>query len=317
METRLIENVSLPQAVDVERQVLSSFLNGSEVFTVYGDKIKPEHFYVTAHQKIFRMMITTGTLDTVLLSVLLPDLAVDISEISGSASHVCLDTQIAILLDRFARREAITAATRATQCFYDCDKPLSETVETLKSEIVVPSRELWHPEESRALITTMLSTVPEPFEFIIPGLLPKGVCGFLYGEGGSYKSLAALWLCIQLASSYAANSKWLGKFLLSGPPVRSMFCSVEDLGIDFHHRVRPIVDRFCEMRPDVSRESIVDAIAENFHLIPRERWMKDGVEHVIDETGKPTIKIDLISQYAKNNGIGLIILDTLSRLSLA
>lgn len=173
----------------------------------------------------------------------------------------------------------------------------------------------WNAADSRALIFRMLTTEPEPFVFIVPCLLPQGVCGFFYGEGGTYKSLAALWLCIQLAVGHIANSKWLGRFEICGV-IRSMFCSVEDPDIDIHHRVRAVVTNFCEMRSDVSRDSINEAIAEHFHVFPRERWMLDGYEHIVDEDGNPTIKVDSIIQYAKENKIDLIILDTLSRLSL-
>jgi RecA-family ATPase len=149
----------------------------------------------------------------------------------------------------------------------------------------------------------------------VPGLLPKGVCGFIYGEGGSYKSLAALWLCVQRAAGYVANSKWLDRFEICGAG-RSMFCSIEDQILDLHHRSRAVVNRFCSMRSDVSSESITNAVTENFHIFPRERWMEDKVEHIVDRDGNPTFKADLVARYAVDNGIDLIILDTLSRLSL-
>jgi len=55
-----------------------------------------------------------------------------------------------------------------------------------------------------------------------------------------------------------------------------------------------IVDRFakCARR---FQESIVDAVSET-SWFPRERWMQDGFEHIIDADGKPTVKTDLVSQ---------------------
>lgn len=188
------------------------------------------------------------------------------------------------------------------------------TIEKKPEEINIDNS-CWSASESRALIASLLLTEPEPFTFLVPGLLTKGVCGFLYGEGGSYKSLAALWLCVQRAAGFVANSKWLDRFEIFGAG-KSMFCSIEDPIIDIHHRLKAVVNRFCEIRSDVSRQAIQGAIEESFHLFPRERWMQDGFEHIVDIDGKPTLKTDFISKYAVENSIDLIILDTLSRLSL-
>ena len=194
-----------------------------------------------------------------------------------------------------------------------------EKLELLAKEVMQDGEpekaDCWNASESRALIASLLSTDPEPFTFLVPGLLTKGVCGFLYGEGGSYKSLAALWLCIQRAAGFVANSKWLDRFEIFGAG-KSMFCSIEDPIIDIHHRLKAVVNRFSEMRKDVSQQAIQGAIEESFHLFPRERWMQDGFEHIVDIDGKPTLKTDFISKYAVENSIDLIILDTLSRLSL-
>ena len=289
--------------------------------------LAPTDFYNSMHEKIFRAMADTKS---VVPEILLHSMNGNADEgmkallealIFDSATSPGIDHLVKILKDVSARRRLIEQNEISNAAYYNLEMPVVEITgraEQFQKKILgeVSDKTFWYPAESRVLITRMLTTEPEPFNFVVPGLLPKGVCGFLYGEGGSYKSLAALWLGVQRAAGFVANSKWLDRFEITGPAGRSMFCSVEDQQVDIHHRVKAIVDRFAEMRSDVSRESIVDAVSENFHVFPRERWMQDGFEHIIDADGKPTVKTDLVSQYAKDQDIDLIVLDTLSRLSL-
>ena len=175
---------------------------------------------------------------------------------------------------------------------------------------------VWDAAESQALIARMLLKEPEAFVFVVPELLSKGICGFLYGEGGSFKSLAALWLCIQLAAGEVVKSKWLDRFNICSAR-RAMFCSIEDPEADIHHRIKSVTERFYRMGGARVFPNIINAeIKKNFHLFPRERWMQDGCEHIVDAEGNPTLKVESIIQYARENSIDLIILDTLSRLSL-
>jgi hypothetical protein len=307
----------LPHDEVLESTVIASALYDQAQMAVLLSQVRPDDFYHSGHGRILAALATAnGDPSAAMIGMEDVDRDLFLQTKTGAAFHLDISPYVQKLLDLSARRRIIEQSERAIQAARNPEMPLSETVEGLKNAIVMPSRELWHPEETRVLITRMLSTEPDSFNFVVPGLLPKGVCGFLYGEGGSYKSLAALWLCIQRAAGFVANSKWLDRFEISGPAGRSMFCSVEDQEIDIHHRIRAIVERFSEMRSDVSRQSIEDAIAANFHCFPRELWMRDGFEHIVDVDGKPTIKADLVSQYAIAQEIDLIVLDTLSRLSL-
>jgi hypothetical protein len=178
---------------------------------------------------------------------------------------------------------------------------------------IEPKVKLWTPDESYQLIKGMLETEPMPFPFLIPKLIPEGVCGWVYGSGGSCKSLAMLWLHVLLAVKYTCNFKWLDKFQLDGEPIATMYCSIEDEAIDFHHRIYPIIDCIRKARPDVSRESLIEACARHLHLFPRERWMQDGCQYVVDHDGNPTIKKDRIIEYAAAQNIKLVTIDTFSR----
>ena len=50
---------------------------------------------------------------------------------------------------------------------------------------------------------------PDERFFLVPGLIPGGCVTSLYGDGGSGKTLLALWLMVAMASRYSIN--WLGQ----------------------------------------------------------------------------------------------------------
>lgn len=319
-----------PQALEVERTVLASLFITPEAVPLVVSRLARDCFYATQNQKIFdcikQMAARAIPVDVVSVGDELkkrgdfeavgaePYLSELIQNVATTAN---VEHHIKILIEKAKRRALICAAEEIKNQAFDgkAVEEIEAYLEALKGK-VSDKVTFWHPEESRLLISRWLTTDPPAFQFVVPGLLSRGLVGFFYGEGGSYKSLAALWLCVQRAAGFVANSKWLDRFEIEGPAGRSMFCSVEDQEIDVHHRIRAIINRFAEMRPDVSRESIEAAVAENFHVFPRERWTRDGSEHIVDADGKPTVKVEAVEEYARNQGVDLIIFDTLSRISL-
>jgi len=158
-------------------------------------------------------------------------------------------------------------------------------------------------------------TDPAPFEYVIPGLLAKGLCGFLYGEGGTYKSLAALWLVILRACGKVNyGAKWLDRFEIPGVG-RSVFFSAEDVEADLHHRVRAIAARILADRPDIPPSIIAHAISENCLIVSREQWVSDGELFFVNEEGKPTDKCPAIKDTVRAFGADLVILETFSRVA--
>jgi hypothetical protein len=156
---------------------------------------------------------------------------------------------------------------------------------------------------------------PVPFEFIVPGLLPKGIVGFLYGAGGSYKSLAALWLIIQRAIYEFDNKNcWMDRFPI-GAGGSSIFFSAEDLDIDFHHRIHNILQKIHEMRPDISIETLQKSIVKNTLIICREQWLLDGEIYLVDVNGKPTVKMKPAIKLINDFGADLAIFETFSRIA--
>lgn len=318
-----------PQDLACERMVLGSMLFTPSLIPYTMSRLSSDCLWATQNRKIFiciAEMFKKGVpVDVLTLAdelkkkEWLDDIGAEpyLSELlTVTATTENLSYHCGLLVEKAKLRRILGIISQIKNCAQN-EEPVELIVQKIEAlnKCLFNQNSLWHPAESRVLITKLLSTEPAPFDFIIPALLPKGICGFIFGEGGAYKSLSALWLCIQRAAGFVANSKWLDRFDIYGAG-KSMFCSVEDQEIDIHHRIKAIVDRFSEMRQDVSKESIVDAISENFHVFPRERWMSDGCEHLIDADGNSSLKTGLISQYAKEQSVDLIILDTLSRLSL-
>ena len=157
-------------------------------------------------------------------------------------------------------------------------------------------------------------TPPKPFEFIIPGLLAKGLVGFIYGSGGTYKSLAGLWLVLQRAScKILPDQKWLDRFPVT--PGKSIFFSAEDVLDDLHHRGYAILNSLIENDLSKSIEDLKPEISSNFRLIPREQWIADRELFLIDSEGIPTKKLESIIGFTNTFEADLILIETASRIA--
>jgi len=223
----------------------------------------------------------------------------DLQDVASSADP----GPVVKLLREFAeRRRRITEAERAAADAADMERPAilpDDAGHAWCSDSLSPAR--------------YFDTDPPEFQFIVPGLLARGLVGFLYGEGGSYKSLAALWLCMQRAcADIIADSLWLGKFpVLKG---KSIFFSGEDTDADLHHRVRSIAAAMHARRPEVPLEAIAREVSENCRIVPRERWVEDNELFLVDENGRATKKAEAIKKLISEFGADLAILETYSRI---
>lgn len=165
-------------------------------------------------------------------------------------------------------------------------------------------------------INDLLDTEPEPYEYIIDGLLTKGVVGVIYGEGGSAKTLATLWLSVRLATAGVAPGKWLGRFAISQPR-RVLYVCLEDLRVDTHHRLRAIVGE-C-LRGDAFTTPCVEAfrkaLTDNFLMLGRETIFADDPETLLDANAQPTAKFERLLRTVENLKPDVVFLDTWSKAS--
>ena len=292
-----------PQALDVERTILGSCLVDNGCLDMVRRECEHSDFYMNAHQQVFLALckyptingstVDPGRLANMVGSEGAPVLIAELMESICTVGN--LPFYISKLKERAARRAANSEINRA----YDLDEPFN-----------VPKLAKWTVENTRP---DWILQEPAPFEFIVPGLLAKGIVGFLYGSGGTYKSLAALWLVLQRATAQLiGGQKWLDRFDVTLG--RSILFSAEDLQIDLHHRIHNIISAMHEQRPDVPFAALQDAVIENCRIIPREKWIQDGELFVIDEDG-PTGKVDKIASFISDFGADLAFLETFSRIA--
>lgn len=119
-----------------------------------------------------------------------------------------------------------------------------------------------------------LWTESEPDErfFLVPGLIPGGCVTSLYGDGGSGKTLVALWLMVCMASR--STTKWLGERTLGWKSVglfaeddgdeivRRLHRICHGTGVDFAAVASSIV-----VLPGVGIDTVVAYFAETGELV--------------------------------------------------
>lgn len=189
---------------------------------------------------------------------------------------------------------------------------LNKEADELDPTIEKPVKKIWSISELQ--YKDIHTIAPPPTEFVIPNLLAKGIVGFLYGQGGSFKSLAALWLVIQRAiADVLPGQRWLDTFALTQG--KSIMFSAEDCEIDFHQRSYDIFQEIIGRSFDDATDDVLNALTENRLLVPREQWIDDKITYIVKENGQFTKKVTAIIDITNRFGADLIILETTSRIA--
>jgi RecA-family ATPase len=315
-----------PHSEPVEAAVLGSVIVSPDALEMACRALRSEHFYDSLHGLIFQTIVDmhyhNEAIDLITLAERLhgndeeKNSKIDfmLSElVEGTETSPNISGYVKILLEKFRLRSLRELAIRLQQAVESGDEEQVDRVQSEIAEIRGETVSKWTAAQLSP--RRFFENEPAPFNFIIPGLLAKGIVGFIYGEGGAYKSLAALWLVVQRAvGNLDCSQKWLGKFDIQ-PGGKSIFFSAEELDADLHHRVSSIVKSAHDIRPEISLELITNAISENCMIVSREHWIQDGEIFLVDETGKATKKFHSIVETIKLFGADLIVLETLSRIS--
>jgi putative DNA primase/helicase len=208
-------------------------------------------------------------------------------------------------------------------------KEISPFIET---ESIPPVEELLAQEPSKEEKPAVLWTAQgetltrffmqpvKPREFIVPNFLAKRTVGFIYGEGGAFKSLAALQLVIyRTLADRIPELNWLAHISMSGSFGRSIFVSAEDGFDDLQRRLADSIAAIaCEYK--IEESAVKTAVGENLLILSQEDWLKDKHWFLLDNTldyekdirsrNKSKALIRLIREF----GADLVILETFSRL---
>jgi len=303
--TPILPEIDITKALDSEFAVLAAGLLSKQSRELLSHSLTEVDLFNVNHKLIFRALQSysdTAVIDSVLFAkglnianakTLVADLLVD-----GGCDFTNIQQHIARIKEAAARRKEIELAQEIIKKACDPNEPFA-----------VPKLPEWTLENTRP---KWILQEPEPFEFIIPGLLAKGLVGFIYGSGGTYKSLAALWLVLQRGTGKViVGQKWFDRFEV--PFGRSIFFSAEDVLLDLHHRINNCLPTMLHARPDVPLSALQSEVLENCTFIPREQWVVDGTLFLFDENG-PTNKAEKIVELVNSFGADLVILETCSRI---
>jgi len=153
---------------------------------------------------------------------------------------------------------------------------------------------------------------PEPFPFLIEGLIPLGVSGTVYSGSGVGKSSLMLDMALRFSLFPEVNTNWLDKFkILSGGNI--LYVSGEDPKQIFHERFHKLVD-IISKEQNVPRETIQKLAEKNFHVLS----CSNRVEYLFRKEGSEVIAnpiFNKIKSTIKAHNIKLVLIDTKSRLS--
>jgi RecA-family ATPase len=147
---------------------------------------------------------------------------------------------------------------------------------------------------------------PPERHFLVPGLVPGGCVTSLYGDGGSGKTLIALWLMVAMASRYRVN--WLGERALgfksvglfseddADELVRRLHRICEGCEVDFAEVASSIV-----ALPGVGLDAVVAYFAETGELVVTP--IMDALLDKVRETGAALLVLDYAASIFGGNEI--------------
>jgi replicative DNA helicase len=296
----------LPQCVAIEMCILASFLGSDKIWLKYSIMIKPEYFYVTMHRRIFETMQKLNTTDIQIIIEALPEfedhaIAGILENIGG---NINLENEIAILKDRYERREIIAASEEAIEkSFTDFDCSPFEILQNATARVTGCTEHYNPPEAIRSII-------PRVFEKIDAAQLGENglktgvsdvdtmIGGFLDDEFiivAGRPAMGKTAFCLQIARHNAL----IGKI-----PV--LIFSIETGKVTLSARIL-----FAEAK--VSFEAVMNKYLpqRELPLIGLSAGPVTESEIYIDDTAGISInQIEAVTEmYVKNHGIKLVIID--------
>jgi hypothetical protein len=326
----------IPTDSEAENVLVSTLYKYPDLINKYQDKIKTTDFYYSNYRIIYSALIDMNSKNIPIDIITLDEYArkhnLKINLIDNINDGVILDSfefYLKRFVDASTKRKLINLFYKTLNEDSDINEIL-DNVSKLKNTNIGKKFDINDLSPLRFLNTD----VPE-VEWLIKDVLAKGICGFIYGEGGSFKSIAALSFVLQSAISSFFQTKWLDRFTIEPKtiinadskkqaiPLRGIFISAEDVEIDLHLRIKTIIaclvndliDKRKDLTPGVIFDTIQNAIEQNCLVLSQEQWADDRELFIVDENGKETSKIDSIIHLIKEFNADFVILETLSRIA--
>ncbi|NET48280.1 MAG: replicative DNA helicase [Merismopedia sp. SIO2A8] len=179
-----------PQNIDAEEAILGGILLDPEAISRVAEILRPEAFYISAHQSVFQATLTLSNqgqpTDLLRVTSWLRDQEL-LEKVGGQArliqlvdrtiSAVNIDQYAKLVMDKYVRRQLISAGTQITQLGFDAKTPLSQLLDQAEQSIfnVTQSR----PTKGLTSTADVIMTTFADIEQLSEGLVLPGIsCGF-------------------------------------------------------------------------------------------------------------------------------------------
>ncbi|MBF2001052.1 MAG: replicative DNA helicase [Synechococcales cyanobacterium C42_A2020_086] len=179
-----------PQNIDAEEAILGGILLDPEALGRVLEILRPEAFYISAHQEIYRaaialqvqgrptdlMSVTSWMQDHGLLEkVGGPSRLADL--VDRTISAVNIDQYAQLVMEKYLRRKLIQAGTEVAQLGYETNTPIEKILD--RAEQTVFSITQARPQQSLMATADILTTTFSDIESRSLGLVLPGIsCGF-------------------------------------------------------------------------------------------------------------------------------------------
>jgi replicative DNA helicase len=179
-----------PQNIDAEEAILGGILLDPEAMSRVLEILRPEAFYISAHQEIYRAAIALQAqgrpTDLMSLTSWLHDHG-SLEKVGGQArlaelvdrtiSAVNIDQYAQLVMEKYLRRKLIQVGNEVAQLGYETNMPLEKVLDQSEQKIfnVTQAR----PQQSLAATADILTTTFSDIESRSLGLVLPGIsCGF-------------------------------------------------------------------------------------------------------------------------------------------
>ena len=179
-----------PQNIDAEEAILGGVLLDPEAIGRVAEILQPEAFYISAHQEIYRAALVLSNqgqpTDLLRITTWLRDEGI-LDKVGGQArliqlvdrtvSAVNIDQYAKLVMDKYMRRQLISAGTQITQMGFDTKTPLAQLLDQAEQSIfnVTQTR----PTKGLTSTADVIMTTFADIEQLSEGLVLPGIpCGF-------------------------------------------------------------------------------------------------------------------------------------------
>ncbi|RJR40814.1 MAG: hypothetical protein C4576_19815 [Desulfobacteraceae bacterium] len=265
----------LPHDPSAEGAVLAAILINNDIMPKMMDTLKASDFYSSKNAHIFSAMcilhIEGKPIDVVMLSAYLSERNL-LDKVGGTEYLVTTNNEIstsagalyhAEMVSKLSRkRQLITALRNAKQRADDGASDVDDLISDLQAEITSIGsgydRKTLRPFTiEHTSIADFIENEPSEIEYVLEGILPKGIVGGIIGPGGVSKTFFEM----ILLSGLSVGQVVLNHFK-PARPFRVLGLFAEDPDTEVHRRMHSILQRlFPEM------ESIIkELLLQNLHV---------------------------------------------------